>query len=84
MQISFYEKIQLATHIERKINGMNIPTEAIMTQVYKDIERQIKRAFGLNRKNPNLDEKYLYDAHELIDMYELPIYLQEQIVDCNA
>ena len=84
MKISFYEKIQLATHIERKVAKLNIGNKEIEKAVYEDIGRQLKREFGLNRKHPNLDEKYLFDAHELIDCYEAPKYLQELIDDANA
>ena len=58
--------------------------EEIKEKVYEDLERQLKREFGLNRKHPNLKKKHLADAHELIDTYELPTYLQEQVNDCNA
>lgn len=58
--------------------------------VYTDIYNQIKREFGLYddkgryKSYKALKRRYLYDAHELIDTYELPMYLQEQIKDCNA
>lgn len=84
MKISFYNKIQLATHIERKVAELNIDDKKIEKAVYEDIGRQLKREFGLNKKHPNLDEKYLFEAHELIDCYETPKYLQELINDANA
>lgn len=52
--------------------------------MYEDFERQFKREFGLNRKRPNLDEKYIYDAHEFIDTYEEPTYLKEIIDNANS
>lgn len=84
MKISFYEKVQLATHIERKISELSITDKSIEKKVYEDMEKQLKREFGLSRKHPNLDQKYLYDAHELIDCYEAPMYLQELINNANA
>ena len=84
MKITFYEKVQIAAHIERKIESICISNEEIKEKVYEDLERQLKREFGLNRKHPNLKKKHLADAHELIDTYELPTYLQEQVNDCNA
>lgn len=82
--ISFYEKIQLATHIERRIAGLNINNKEIEEAVYEDIGKQLRREFGLSRKHPDLDKKYLYEAHELIDCYAVPLYLQELINDANA
>lgn len=84
MKISFYEKVQLATHIERKISELTITDKSIEKKVYEDMEKQLKREFGLSRKHSNLDQKYLYDAHEIIDCYEAPKYLQELIDDANA
>lgn len=62
----------------------------IRKAVYTDIYNQIKREFGLYddkgrfKSYKALKRRYLYDAHELIDTYELPMFLQEQITDCNA
>ena len=58
--------------------------------VYSDIYNQIKREFGLYDDKGRftsykaLKRRYIYDAHELIDSYELPLYLQELVKDCNA
>lgn len=49
-----------------------------------------KREFGLYddkgryKSYKALKRRYLYDAHELVDTYELPTYLQEQVNDCKA
>ena len=62
----------------------------IRSAVYTDIYNQIKREFGLYDENGRyksykaLKRRYLYEAHELIDTYELPKYLQERVNDCNA
>ena len=62
----------------------------IRAAVYSDIYNQIKREFGLYDEKGRfksykaLKRRYLYDAHELVDVYELPTYLAEQVSDCNA
>lgn len=84
MKISFLQKVQLASHIERKLSKVSFGDLEIEKKVYEDFERQFKREFGLNRKRPNLDEKYIYDAHEFIDTYEEPTYLKEIIDNANS
>lgn len=84
MGISFMEKVMLASHIERKISKLNIDNSELEAKVYEDIERQIKREFGISRKHPCMKRKYLADAHELIDCYEAPIYLAELIEGANS
>lgn len=62
----------------------------IRSAVYSDIYNQIKREFGLYNESGKfksykaLKRRYVYDAHELVDAYELPTYLEEQINNCNA
>ena len=84
MKISFYEKVQLAAHIERKISKLNIIDKDVEILVYEDIGDQLIREFGLNKKNPKLNKRYLYDAHEFIDSYEVPTYLKEMIRCSNV
>lgn len=84
MKISFYDKIQIASHIERKISDIGIYEEHLKSMVCVDIARQIKREYGLNRKNPNLDKKYLADVHDFIDCYEPPRVIEEMIMDANS
>lgn len=84
MKISFVQKVRLATHIERKLSKINFRNSEVEKKVYEDFERQFKREFALNRKKPNLDEKYIYEAHEFIDAYEVPTYLKEIIDNANA
>lgn len=83
MKISFYEKVQIAAHIERKVDSLNIPCEKLKQKVCEDIGRQIKREYGLNERESELDRKYLADVHDLIDCYELPRFLWEQIKKCQ-
>lgn len=84
MKISFYDKIQIALHIERKISDMGIHNECLKRKICEDIGRQIKREYGLNRKKPNLDEKYLADVHDFIDCYQPPRVIEEMIMDANS
>lgn len=83
MKISFYEKIQIAIHIERKVSKMKIPSEELELKVYEDIGSQIKREYGLDSMDLNIDEKYLADIHDFIDCYELPRILEDRILDEN-
>lgn len=91
------EADELCNHVKRK--GVDMlggkasnayKDTKIRSAVYADIYNQIKREFGLYddkgryKSYKALKRRYIYDAHELIDTYELPIYLQEQIRDCNA
>lgn len=62
----------------------------IRATVYADIYNQIKREFGLYDDKGRvtsykaLKRRYIYEAHELVDCYELPTYLAEQVQNCNA
>lgn len=91
------EADELCNHVKRK--GMAIlggkksnayKESKIRSAVYTDIYNQIKREFGLYDENGRyksykaLKRRYLYEAHELIDAYELPTYLQECVNDSNA
>lgn len=91
------EADELSNHVRRR--GVNIlggkQSEAykdteIRSKVYRDIYDQIKREFGIYdesgraRSYKALKRKYIADAHELIDCYVAPTYLQELIRDANA
>lgn len=84
MNISFYDKIQIALHIDRKISDMGICNECLRRKICEDFGSQIKREYGLSKKKPNLDDKYLADVHDFIDCYELPKFLDELVSDANA
>lgn len=91
------EADELCNHVKRK--GVDIlggkesnayKDTKIRSAVYSDIYNQIKREFGLYddkgryKSYKALKRRYIYEAHDLIDTYELPTYLQEQVNDCNA
>lgn len=91
------EADELSNHVKRK--GVKVlggkQSEAykdneIRAKVYRDIYDQIKREFGIYddsgkpKSYKALKRKYIADAHELIDCYEVPTYLEELIADANA
>lgn len=91
------EADDLSRHVKRK--GVSVlggkKSEAyndkgIRDKVYRDIYNEIKREFGVYAEDGKpvsykaLKRKYLPDAHNLIDSYEPPCVLAEQISDANA
>ena len=91
------EADELCGHVKRKgvavMGGKNSEAykdTAIRAAVYRDIYNHIKREFGIYSDDGRpksykaLKRKYIYDAHELIDSYEVPQYLRESIEEVNA
>lgn len=91
------EADELSNHVKRKgvelLGGKNsnaYKDTKIRASVYRDIYNQIRREFGLfddrgsYKSYKALKRRYIYDAHELVDTYELPTYLIEQIRNSNA
>lgn len=91
------ESDELSAHVKRK--GMEMlggkKSEAykdnkVRQTVYRDIYSQLKREFGIyddegkTKSYKALKRKDLADAHEFIDCYTLPSYLQDVITNCNA
>jgi len=91
------EADELSGHVRRK--GVKVlggkQSEAykdseIRSKVYRDIYDQIRREFGIFNESGHamtykaLKRKYLADAHEFIDCYEVPTYLLELINNANA
>jgi len=91
------EADELSNHVKRK--GVKVlggkQSEAykdneIRAKVYRDIYDQIKREFGIYddsgkpKSYKALKRKYIAEAHELIDCYEVPTYLEELIDTANA
>lgn len=91
------EADEISGHVKRK--GVSVlggkKTEAykdsnIRSKVYRDIYDQIKREFGIYSDDGKpksykaLKRKYIYEAHECIDAYEVPTYLKEMIDNANA
>ncbi len=91
------EADELCNHVKRKGAEVMGGKESnaykdtkIRAAVYADIYNQIKREFGLYddkgrfKSYKALKRRYIYEAHELVDCYELPTYLEEQVKECNA
>lgn len=91
------EADELCNHVKRKgvemLGGKqsnSYKDSKVRAAVYTDIYNQIKREFGLFDDKGRytsykaLKRRYIYDAHELVDTYELPTYLLERVSDCNA
>lgn len=91
------EADEISNHVKRK--GVTVlggkKSEAykdrnIRSKVYRDIYDQVKREFGIYSDDGKpksykaLKRKYIYEAHECIDMYEVPTYLKEIIDNANA
>lgn len=91
------EADEISNHVKRKgvvILGGKKPEaykdRNIRSKVYRDIYDQVKREFGIYSDDGKpksykaLKRKYIYEAHERIDMYEAPTYLKEMIDNANA
>lgn len=91
------ESDELAAHVKKKgvavLGGKQSEAykdTGIRSKVYRDIYDQIKREFGIYddaghyRSYKALKRKYIYEAHEMIDCYEPPVYLRELIDGANA
>lgn len=82
---------EIQKHVKRK--GVDIlggkKSEAyhdrsIRSLVYSDIYCQLKREYGCVSSYKSIKRKYIADAHEFIDCYIAPVFLQEQIQFANA
>lgn len=91
------EADELSNHVKRKVVAVlgGKQSEAykdtnIRSRVYRDIYDQIKREFGLYADDGKpksykaLKRKYISDAHNVVDAYETPFYLEEMIKDANS
>lgn len=57
--------------------------KSLRTKVYTDIDSQLRREFGVNTYKA-IKRNQCDLAIEIINKYELPMALEEQIKDCNA
>lgn len=91
------EADEISNHVKRKgvviLGGKKSDAykdRNIRSKVYRDIYDQVKREFGIYSDDGKpksykaLKRKYIYEAHERIDMYEAPTYLKEMIDNANA
>ena len=72
---------EIAKHAMRKANSFEVQSKWLKYEIYVDIKTMLHRNFGLHKQGrlKILSSKYLYEAHEFIDCYELPLYLWEQV-----
>lgn len=91
------EADELSNHVKRKgvevLGGKKSEAykdSSVRSKVYQDIYDQIKREFGIysddgiKKTYKALKRKYINEAHELVDAYEVPLYLKDMIDDANA
>ena len=81
----------IKNHVNRKVVNVlgGKASEAyrdgsIRSSVFKDIYRQLKREYGCVSSYKSIKRKWIDDAHNLINDYEVPKVLEEQIRDANA
>nr|DAX12752.1 MAG TPA: repressor domain protein [Bacteriophage sp.] len=82
---------EIQKHVRRK--GVDIlggkqseayKDRSIRSSVYSDIYSQLKREYGCVASYKSIKRKYIADAHEFIDCYIAPVFLQEQISCANV
>lgn len=91
------ESDELSAHVKRKVVNLlgGKQSEAyrdrnLRSKLFRAVYTGISSEFGLlyesgrPKSYKNLKRKYLYDAHEYIDTFQVPIYLQEMIDQANA
>lgn len=81
----------IKNHVNRKVvNVLGGKTSeayrdgSIRSSVFKDIYRQLKREYDCVASYKSIKRKWIDDAHNLINDYEVPKVLEEQIRDANA
>ena len=81
----------IKNHVNRKVvNVLGGKTSeayrdgSIRSSVFKDIYRQLKREYGCVSSYKSIKRKWIDDADNLINGYEVPKVLEEQITDANA
>lgn len=58
--------------------------KSIHNKVFQDIYRELKRQFGISGTYKQLKRSQCDMAVKIVEDYVLPIFLHEQICDCNA
>lgn len=59
-------------------------TKSIHDKVFRDIYREVKRQFGITGTYKQLKRNQCDMAVQIVEGYTLPIFLADQINDCNA
>lgn len=58
--------------------------KSIHKKVFQDIYRELKHQFGISGTYKQLKRNQCDTAVRIVDGYTLPIFLEEQVCDCNA
>lgn len=58
--------------------------KSIHNKVFRDIYRELKHQFGISGTYKQLKRSQCDTAVRIIEGYALPLFLQEQVCDCNA
>ena len=72
-KLTLYEKVELADHIKRKIDSMNLNAFAERA-AYSMFELQMIREFG-----ETISKEQIADVHEMIDCFKLPEWVTETL-----
>lgn len=72
-KLTLYEKVELADHIKRKIDSMNLNAFAERA-AYSMFELQMIREFG-----ETISKEQIADVHEMIDCFKLPKWVTETL-----
>lgn len=78
MKIKEDDKKEIKEHIKRRVRAFGLFNICMKKYVYRDMIAQIKREFGISCISA-LDRKYLYEIHEFIDCYELPLCIYKAV-----
>ena len=71
-KLTLYEKVELADHIKRKIDSMNLNAFAERA-AYSMFELQMIREFE------TISKEQIADVHEMIDCFKLPEWVTETL-----
>lgn len=82
---------EIQHHVKRKVveilggkQSEAYRDRSVRGSVFQDMYRQLKREYGCVSSYKAIKRKWVSDAHDFIDCYELPRVLEEQVKEANA
>lgn len=82
---------EIQHHVKRKVveilggkQSEAYRDRSVRGSVFQDMYRQLKREYGCVSSYKAIKRKWVSDAHDFIDCYELPRVLEEQVKETNA
>lgn len=82
---------EIQHHVKRKVveilggkQSEAYRDRSVRGSVFQDMYRQLKREYGCVSSYKAIKRKWVSDAHDFIDCYELPRVLEEQVKESNA